>query len=112
MISLTHYLILSMALFSIGVLGVLLRRNALIILMSVELMLTAANITIVAFSRYPLYETTISASEFATANNGMVFVFLIMTVAAAEVGVGLGIIINLFRQIDSISIESINILKG
>lgn len=112
MISLTHYLILSMALFSIGVLGVLLRRNALIILMSVELMLNAANIVIVAFCRYPIYDTGITASEFATSNNGMVFVFLIMTVAAAEVGVGLGIIINLYRQIESISIESINIMKG
>ena len=113
MISLNHYLILSMVLFSIGVLGVMLRRNALIILMSVELMLNAANLLIVAFARYPLYGGgTLTTQDFATAGNGMVFVFLVMAVSAAEVGVGLAIVINLYRQRESVSIESVNLMEG
>ncbi|RJP28483.1 MAG: NADH-quinone oxidoreductase subunit NuoK [Candidatus Omnitrophota bacterium] len=113
MISLNHYLILSAVLFSVGALGVLLRRNALIILMSVELMLNAANLAIVAFARYPFFrEVGLAAEDLAVAGNGMVFVFLVMTVAAAEVGVGLAIIINLYRQRQTINIEIANLLQG
>lgn len=113
MISLNHYLILSLVLFSIGVTGVLMRRNALIILMSVELMLNAANLVIVAFARYPLYSAGVmQAADFAAAGNGMVFVFLVMAVSAAEVGVGLAIVINLYRQRESVNIENVNLMQG
>jgi NADH-quinone oxidoreductase subunit K len=113
MIGLNHYLMVSAILFSMGILGVLLRRNALILLMSVELMLNASNLAIVAFARYPLYSVTeISEMDITTAGNGMVFVFLILTVSAAEVGVGLAIIINLFRQRKTVNIESANLLQG
>lgn len=113
MIGLIHYLILSAVLFGLGVLGVLLRRNALIVLMSVELMLNAANIVIVAFSRYPLFNTgTLSPEDYLMAGNGMVFVFLALTVSAAEVGVGLAVIVNLYRQRATVNIEEANILEG
>jgi len=113
MIGLNHYLLLSAVLFSLGVLGVLLRRNVLIVLMSVEMMLNAANIAIVAFSRYPLFnEGTLSAEEFSMAGNGMVFVFLALTVSAAEVGVGLAIVIHLFRQRATANLEEANLLEG
>ncbi len=113
MISLTHYLLLSAVLFSIGTLGVLLRRNALIVLMSIELMLNAANLTIVAFARYPFHrEAALATEDLAVAGNGMIFVFLVMTVAAAEVGVGLAILINLYRQRQTINIEMANLMEG
>ncbi len=114
MIGLYHYLILSGVLFSLGVMGVLLRRNALIILMSVELMLNAANLAIVAFVRFPLFSEAgvIGTQDVFAAGNGMAMVFVIMTVAAAEVGVGLAIVINLFRQKDTVSIEAAQLLKG
>lgn len=113
MIGLAHFLILSGALFTLGVLGVLLRRNALIMLMSVELMLNAANLAIIAFARYPLYHGgALLAHDAAVANNGMVFVFIVMTVAAAEVGVGLAIVINLYRQKHCVNVEEANLLQG
>lgn len=90
---------LSGLLFSIGVLGVLFRRNAIVIFMSIELMLNAANLALVAFSRY--YDSV----------SGQVFVFLVMTLAAAEVAVGLGIIVALFRNRRTIAIDEINLLK-
>ncbi|MFQ6675061.1 MAG: NADH-quinone oxidoreductase subunit NuoK [Fidelibacterota bacterium] len=91
---------LSGLLFSIGVLGVLFRRNAIVIFMSIELMLNAANLALVAFSRY--YDSV----------SGQVFVFLIMTLAAAEVAVGLGIIVVLYRNRRTITIDEINLLKN
>ena len=113
MISLNHYLLVSAVLFSLGVLGVLVRRNVLIILMSVELMLNAANLVIVAFARYPLQGGTMeTAQELAAAGNGMLLVFLVMTVAAAEVGVGLAIVINLFRQRNTVNVEMVDLMKG
>lgn len=113
MIGLNHYLILSALLFSLGILGVILRRNALIILMSVELMLNAANLAIVAFSRYPLFNTgVVSADDYLMASNGMVFVFLVLTVSAAEVGVGLAVVIQLYRQRMTVNIEEANLLEG
>ncbi|MGI6454752.1 MAG: NADH-quinone oxidoreductase subunit NuoK [bacterium] len=113
-ISLSHYLILSAVLFSMGMLGVMLRRNMLIILMSIELMLNAANLAIIAFARYPVIagNAALGADSLSVANNGMVFVFIVMTVAAAEVGVGLAIVINLFRQRETVNIEAANILEG
>lgn len=99
MIDINFYLITSALLFSIGVAGVLIRRNAIIILMCIELMLNAINLTFVAFS------------SFLGNINGQIFVFIVMTVAAAEAAVGLAIVIALFRNKESVNIEEINILK-
>ena len=99
-VGLEHYLIVSGALFCVGLLGVLLRRNLLIIYMGLELMLNAGNLALVAFSRH---------------NNdldGQVMVFFIITVAAAEVAVGLALIVVIFRTKRSINIDEINLLKG
>lgn len=92
-------LALSAVLFTIGVVGVLTRRNAIIIFMCVELMLNAVNLSFVAFSR--LYGTT-----------GQVFVIFVMTVAAAEAAVGLAIIISIFRHRQTVDLKNINLLKG
>lgn len=94
------YIALSAVLFIIGALGVLVRRNALIIFMSVELMLNAANVAFVAFA---------SVNELLS---GQIFVFFIMTVAAAEVAVGLALIVAIFRSKHSIDVDQLNVLKG
>jgi NADH-quinone oxidoreductase subunit K len=106
MIPVNYYLALSAVLFSMGALGVLIRRNPLVIFMSVELMLNAANLTFVAFAR--MYAATNPAAVF----NGQIFVFFIMTVAAAEVAVGLALIVTIFRTKHSIDIDQMNSLKG
>ncbi len=93
------YIFLSITLFCIGVLGVLFRRNAIIIFMCVELMLNAANLLMVAFSRY-LGDT-----------GGQVFVFFVMVVAAAEVAVGLAILMMIFKNTKSTDIDTLNRLK-
>ncbi|UCG38440.1 MAG: NADH-quinone oxidoreductase subunit NuoK [bacterium] len=100
MIGLTHYLILAAILFVIGVAGVLMRRNIIIILLSIELMLNAVNINLVAFSHY-LKNTA-----------GQVFVFFVMTVAAAEAALGLAIVVALFRNLETINVDEINQMKG
>ena len=94
------YVALSVALFTIGALGVLLRRNAIIIFMSIELMLNAANLAFVAFARH------------LNDINGQVIVFFVITVAAAEVAVGLALIVAIFRTKRSINIDELHILKG
>ena len=99
-VTLDWYILLSGILFSIGALGVLTRRNAIVIFMSIELMLNAANLALVAFG-----------SWFGDLN-GQVFVFFVMTVAAAEVAVGLALIVTIFRSKSSINIDEINVLKG
>ena len=99
MASLTNYLMLSAILFAIGVYGVLRNRNAIIIFMSIELMLNAVNITLMAFSSY--------LKDFS----GQVFIFLVIAVAAAEVAVGLAIIVAIFRQKESVNVDDINIMK-
>ena len=99
MIDINYYLITSALLFSIGVAGVLIRRNAIIIFMCIELMLNAINLTFVAFS------------SFLGNINGQIFVFIVMTVAAAEAAVGLAIVIALFTNKESVNIDEINILK-
>ncbi len=96
---LAESLALSAVLFTIGVVGVLVRRNAIIIFMCVELMLNAVNLTFVAFSRYYGAE-------------GQVFVVFVMAVAAAEAAVGLAIIISIFRHQQSINLQNFNLLKG
>jgi len=99
-VPLEHVIALSLALFSIGVLGVLLRRNAITIFMSIELMLNAVNLALVGFSRY--YDSV----------DGQVFVFLVMALAAAEVAVGLAIIIALYRNRQTVNIDEINLMKN
>lgn len=101
MIALSHYLILAAVLFSISVAGIFLnRKNIIIILMSIELMLLAVNINFVAFSHY--------LGDIA----GQVFVFFILTVAAAEAAIGLAILVVLFRNKRSINVDEISSLKG
>jgi len=99
-IPLEWMLTLSAVVFVIGVVGVLVRRNALIIFMSIELMLNAANLAFVAFAR-----------ELGSLD-GQIFVFFVMTVAAAEVAVGLAIIVNVFRLKETVYVDEINLLKG
>jgi len=100
-IGLEHYLILSVILFSIGLYGALSKRNAIVILMSIEIMLNAVNIAMVAFSRFvvPLLLT------------GQVFAIFIMVVAAAEAAVGLAIIIAIYRSRGTIDITEVNLMK-
>lgn len=97
---LTYYLVISAVLFALGILGVLLRRNALVIFMSLEMMFNAANLLFVAFANY--YQIL----------DGQIFVFFIMSVAAAEVGVGLALMVAIFRSKHSIDIDQMSSLKG
>jgi NADH-quinone oxidoreductase subunit K len=98
--SLDSYVLLSAALFAIGFLGVLVRRNTLVIYMSLELMLVASTLALVAFSRF-------NGTE-----DGDVFVFFILTVAAAEVAVGLAIIVALFRARQTVQVDQLDSLKN
>lgn len=100
-IGLGHYLALATILFSIGLYGVLAKRNAIVILMCIEIMLNAVNITLVAFSRFVTPE----------AMTGQVFALFILVVAAAEAAVGVGIIISIFRNRGSINATDINLMK-
>jgi len=99
MIPLNFYLALSALLFTIGVVGVLTRRNAIIVFMSIELMLNSVNLTLVAFSSF-LGDAT-----------GQMLVFFVITVAAAEAAIGLAIIIAIFRNKQTVNIDEINLLK-
>jgi len=100
MIPTSYYVGLSAILFSIGALGVLIRRNPIVIFMSVELMLNSANLVLVAFAR-----------TYADLS-GQIIVFFVMTVAAAEVAVGLALIVTIFRTRNSIDIDQMNNMKG
>ena len=100
MIPIAYYIALSAILFTIGTLGVLIRRNAIVVFMSIELMLNAANLLFVAFSR--MFEVL----------DGQIFVFFVMTVAAAEVAVGLALIVAVFRSKKSIDIDDVSSMKG
>lgn len=100
MVPVSYYFALSAILFALGALGVLIRRNAIIIFMSVELMLNAANLLFVAFARMH------------NALNGQIYVFFVIAVAAAEVAVGLAIIVAIFRSKQSIDIDEMSSLKG
>ena len=99
-IPLDYYLVLSAILFTIGVVGVLIKRNPIVIFMCVELMLNAVNLTFVAFSRY---KGNIG---------GQMMVIFVMAVAAAEVAVGLGILVSIFRNRTSINVDEIDLMKG
>jgi len=100
MVPIQYFISLSAILFTIGILGVLIRRNAIIIFMSVELMLNSANLAFIAFAR--MFQSL----------DGQVFVFFVMAVAAAEVAVGLALIVAIFRNKQSIDVDQINSLHG
>lgn len=101
MVSLSHYLVLGAILFAIGLVGIFLnRKNVIILLMSIELMLLAVNINFVAFSHY-LQDIS-----------GQIFVFFILTVAAAESAIGLAILVVLFRNMHTINVDDLDELKG
>ena len=101
MLSLAHYLVVGAILFAISIVGIWLnRRNVIIILMAIELMLLAVNTNFVAFAHY-LGDA-----------NGQVFVFFVLTVAAAEAAIGLAILVALFRRLDTINVEDLDRLKG
>lgn len=97
---LTHYLVLSAIIFSMGMVGVLLRKNTIVILMCIELMLNAVNLSFVAFSK------------FSGNINGQIMVFFVMTIAAAEAAVGLAIAVAIFKQFKEINIRFFEQLKG
>jgi NADH:ubiquinone oxidoreductase subunit K len=112
MIRLPLVLFFSAALFAIGVYGVLARRNAVLVLMSIELMLNAVNVNLVAFShlwqeRLPSGEVVLGAQALA----GQVFALFVITVAAAEVGIGLAIVILIFRNRETINVDEVNLLR-
>jgi len=98
-VGLEHYLVVSMLLFALGLMGVIVRRNLLVIYMGLELMLNAANLALVAFSR------------FNNTLDGQVFVFFIITVAAAEVSVGLALIVALYRKHQTAHVEDLTTMK-
>ena len=104
-----YYIFLSIILFCIGVVGVLTRRNAIIIFMCIELMLNAVNLLLVAFSK--MHHLAQAATNPAAGVDGQLFVFFIMVVAAAEVSVGLAIIVMMFRNTHSIDVNFLNRLK-
>ena len=99
-VGIVHYLTLSAILFCIGMLGVMYRRNVLVILMSIELMLNAVNLSFVAFS------------HFSGNINGQIMVFFVMTIAAAEAGVGLAIAVTIFKRYKEVNIKFFEQLKG
>jgi len=103
--TLAYYLLASGLLFAVGLAGVLLRRNLIIILMGLELMLNAANLSLVAFSRFHL------TMDGYPAFNAQTFVFFIITVAAAEVAVGLAILVALFRARQTVHVEDLDSMK-
>lgn len=100
MVPTSYYILLSAALFAIGVLGVLVRRNAIVVFMSVELMLNAANLALVAFARERL------------SVGGQVIVFFVITVAAAEVAVGLALLVAIFKSRRTADIDEVSTLRG
>jgi len=100
MITSTHYFLLSASLFTIGLIGVMVRRNIIIVLMSIELMLNAVNINLVAYSNR--LENLV----------GQVFAIFVIAVAAAEAAVGLGIILALYRNKETVNVDEMNILKS
>ena len=99
MVPLSHYLILSATLFVIGVMGVLLRRNVIVVFMSVEIMLNAVSISLIAFDKY------------LNQHDGQIFSFMVICVAAAEVSVGLAIVISMFRNKPTVNLDEFNLMK-
>jgi NADH-quinone oxidoreductase subunit K len=101
MIGLNHYLLVSAALFSLGVMGVLTRKNAVNVLMGIELILNSANLNLVAFSKY-------SAANL----NGQIFAIFVIVIAAAEAAVALAIVLSMYRMVRSVNLDEADTLKG
>jgi NADH:ubiquinone oxidoreductase subunit K len=101
LVGLTHFLILSSILFCVGIFGVLTRRNAIGILMSIELMFNAVNVNFVAFSKY------VTPNDFV----GQIFAVFVITVAAAEATVGLAIVLLIYRNFKGVNVDNINLMK-
>lgn len=101
-----HYLCLGAIIFTLGVIGVLIRRNVIVVLMSIELMLNAVNLTILSLSK-----RIAEAGSYELAMNGHALVVMVMAVAAAEAAVGLAIVISLYRRRQTVDVEEINLLK-
>jgi NADH-quinone oxidoreductase subunit K len=106
-----YYIFLSAALFCIGIIGVLTRRNAIIVFMCIELMLNAVNLLLVAFSKMHHLKAVAADAASNTGSEAQLFVFFIMVVAAAEVSVGLAIIVMMYRNVHSVDINFLNRLK-
>ncbi|UFJ40153.1 NADH-quinone oxidoreductase subunit NuoK [Brevibacillus humidisoli] len=100
-VSLPLYLLIALILFSIGLYGALTKRNAIVVLLSIELMLNAVNINLVAFAKYGLYASI----------TGQIFTLFTMTVAAAEVAVGIAILISLYRNRDTVNVDEMDTMK-
>lgn len=112
-VPLVAYLALGLFMFTVGTVGVIVRRNPIVIFMCIELMLNAVNLTFLAFARYGPSQTTVGDNSIAqSAIAGQMMVIFVMAVAAAEVAVGLGIIMAIFRLKDNIDIDEMNLLKG
>jgi len=109
-----YYIILSFVLFSIGIAGVLVRRNTIIIFMCIELMLNAVNLLLVAFSKmhYAIANHAGASNHATVGTEGQLFVFFIMVVAAAEVSIGLAIIVMMYRNVHSVDANFLNRLKN
>jgi NADH-quinone oxidoreductase subunit K len=105
------YIALSLTLFTIGIVGVLVRRNAIIIFMCIELMLNAVNLLLVGFSKMHALSPVAKASP-NFASDAQIFVFFILTVAAAESAIGLAILVVLFRNLNTVNVEELDRLKG
>lgn len=103
-VGLEHYLVLSAILFCIGLYGALVKRNTVVILMCIEIMLNAVNITLVALSRYLVPETVVLS--------GQIFVIFVMVVAAAEAAVGLALIVSIYRSRRTVDASEIDLMKG
>lgn len=105
-----YYIFLAVTLFTIGVIGVLVRRNAIIVFMCIELMLNSANLLLVAFSK--MHSQAIGTTNTTAATDAQIFVFFSMVVAAAEVSVGLAIIVLMYRNVHSVDVNFLNRLKN
>jgi NADH-quinone oxidoreductase subunit K len=112
MVPVDYYVILSAILFSIGVAGVVFRRNALIVFMSIELMLNSANLALIAFDRNFEIQDAIEKIPHYQPFSGQIFVFFVIAVAAAEVAVGLALIVEIFKSKHSIDVDQMNSMKG
>lgn len=111
-IGLWHYLALSVFMFTVGSVGVIVRRNPIVIFMCIELMLNSVNLAFLAFARYTPSPSLVHSQAPQAVMGGQMMVIFVMAVAAAEVAVGLGIIMAIFRMKDNVDIDEMNLLRG
>jgi NADH-quinone oxidoreductase subunit K len=111
-VPLVAYLTLGLFMFTTGVVGVIIRRNPIVIFMCIELMLNSVNLTFLAFARYMPAQTVTAGTLHASTMSGQMMVIFVMAVAAAEVAVGLGIIMAIFRLRNNVDIDEMNLLRG